>query len=139
VEVVWVLLALAVCLAIGYLGYRIEPHHVSKDGTRFLSMGQWLSTHGDPDGRKREVWARVLPDGQLQIDSKRRLHREVTLWSLEGKSPSPPPKREVYVLRTVSNLGTLQRMTLRLPSKSRAVTTLDALLSKAKSTAPEPG
>lgn len=129
-DVLWVLLALVVCLAIGYVGYRIEPHHVSKDGKRFLSIGQWISTHGDPEGRKREVWVRVLPDGQLQIDSKRRMHREVTNWSLEGKSPEPPPKREVYVLRTVSSLGTLQRMTLKLPAKSRAVKTLDGLLPR---------
>ena len=128
VEVLWVLLAVAVCVAVGYVGYRIEPHHVSKDGKRFLTVGQWLSMHGDPDGRRREVWVRVLPDGQLQVDSKRRLHREVSHWSLEGKAPAAPPKRAVYVLRTVSNLGTLQRMTIRLPSKSRAVNTLDDLL-----------
>lgn len=128
-EVLWVALALVACLAIGYLGYRIEPHHVSKDGHRFLSVGQLLSTHGDPEGRRREVWIRVLPDGQLQVDTKRRLRREVTHWSLEGKSPDPPPKREVYVLRTISNLGAMQRMTIKMPSKSRAVQTLDGLLS----------
>lgn len=131
VDVFWVVVAVAVCVALGWLGYRIEPHHVSKDGRRFLGIGQWISTHGNPEGRRREVWVHVLADGQLQVEAKRRLHREVSHWWLEGKSSEPPPRRQVYVLRTITNLGTTQRMTIKLPTKSRAVTTLDGLLAGA--------
>ena len=60
VDVLWMILAIGVCAALGYLGYRIEPHHVSKDGSRFLCTGQWISPQGDPDGRRREVWVEVL-------------------------------------------------------------------------------
>lgn len=129
---VWIVLALAVCVAVGYLGYRIEPHHVNKDATRFLTTSQQISAHGDNEGRRHEAWIRVLADGQLQVDSKRRLHREVTHWSLEGKASDPPPRREVYVLRTINNMGAPQRMTIKLPAKSRAVKTLDDLLVKNK-------
>ena len=44
VDLLWMLLAVAVCVGLFYVGYRIEPHHVSKDGTRFLCTGQWITS-----------------------------------------------------------------------------------------------
>lgn len=132
VDLFWMVLALAVCAALVYVGYRIEPHHVSKDGRRFLSTGQWISTYGDPEGRKREVWISVLPDGQLQIDVKRRMHRDVSHWSIEGKAAEPPPRRAVYVLRSLNASGSTQRMAIQLPSKSRAVAVLDEVHAKTR-------
>ena len=123
------LLAIAVCAGLLYLGYRIEPHHVSKDGSRFLSSGQWISSQGQPEGRRREVWVNVLNDGQLQIDVKRRMRHDVTHWSIEGKSADPPPRRAVYVLRTLNHLGVTQRMTIKVPAKSRAVGILDEAIA----------
>lgn len=128
----WMLLAVGVCVGLIYLGYRVEPHHVSKDGRRFLCTGQWISPEGDADGRKREVWVSVLPSGQLEVDVKRRLHHDVSTWAIEGKATSPPPKRAVYVLRTVNSLGTTDRMTVKMPAKSRAVAILDAMLPNPK-------
>lgn len=128
VDVLLMLLAIAVCAGLVYLGYRIEPHHVSKDGRRFLCIGQWISAEGDRDGRRREVWVSVLPDGQLGVDVKKRMHHDVSMWALEGKAPSPPPRREVYVLRTIHAVQGTQRMTIKLPAKSRAVPILEAML-----------
>ncbi len=130
VDLLWLVLALGVCAALWYAAYRIEPHHVSKNGRRFLSTGQWMSKHGDPEGRRREVWTTVLPDGQLQVDVKRRMHHDVSHWSIEGKAPEPPPRRAVYVLRGLNADGSTQRMTIQLPSKSRAVAVLDEVLAK---------
>jgi hypothetical protein len=129
VDVLWMLVAIAICAGLLYLGYRIEPHHVSKDGNRFLCTGVWLSAQGDTDGRKREVWVNVLPDGQLSVDVKRRLRHDVTHWWIEGKAAKPPPHREVYVLRTINILGATERMTIKVPSKSRAVSTLDEVMN----------
>ncbi len=126
------ILAIVVCAGLWYVGYRIEPHHVSKDGKRFLSSGQWISAEGQPDGRRREVWVSVLPGGRLQVDVKRRLRRDVTHWWIEGKVPEPPPRRAVYVLRTVSNLGTTQRMTIKVPAKSRAVAIMDEAMASSR-------
>ena len=123
------LVAIAICAGLLYLGYRIEPHHVSRDGSRFLCTGQWLSAQGDTDGRKREVWVNVLPNGQLSVDVKRRLRHDVTHWWVEGKAAKPPPRREVYVLRTINILGTTERMTIKVPSKSRAVSILDEVMN----------
>jgi hypothetical protein len=131
VDALWLLLAIAVCAGLFYAGYRIEPHRVSRDGNRFLCTGQWVSGSGANEGRRREVWIRVLPSGQLEVDVKKRLHHEVTTWALEGKGSTPRPKRAAYVLRTLS-AGATQRMILTLPAKSRAVATLDALLPSPK-------
>ena len=128
VDVFLMLLAIAVCVGLLYLASRIEPHHVSRKGDRFLCTGQWLSPQGDADGRRREVWINVLGTGQLQVDTKRRLRHDVTNWSLEGKAASPPPRKAVYVLRTITSLGTTERMTIKIPANSRAVTILDAML-----------
>lgn len=130
VDVLWFVVAVVVCAGMLYLGYRIEPHRVSKDGMRFLCTGQWLTPANEPDGRKREVWITVLNDGQMQVDVKKRMHRDLTHWMLEGRSPSPPQGRAVYVLRSVNQLGQVQRMTIKLPAKSRAVGALDAVLAR---------
>lgn len=132
VDLFLMLLAVAICVGLIYIGYRIEPHHVSKSGRRFLCTGQWISAEGDTDGRGREVWITVLDSGQLQVDVKKRMHHDVTTWALEGKSQSPPPKREVYVLRTLHALGGTERMTIKLPAKSKAVPILDAILPSPK-------
>lgn len=131
VEALWLLLAIAVCAGLFYAGYRIEPHRVSRDGTRFLCTGQWVSADGDSEGRRREVWISVLSSGQLEVDVKKRLHHEVTTWALEGKGSTPPPRRAAYVLRTLSS-GATQRLIVTVPAKSRAVGILDALLPSPK-------
>ena len=130
VDLFWLLLALAVCVALVYVGYRIEPHHVNKDGSRFLCTGQWISEQGDLDGRRREVWVDVEQNGQLRVDVKRKLRHDVTHWWIEGKSPKPPRRRMVYALRTVNILGGVERMTIQLPAKSRAVSVLDGLMAE---------
>ena len=130
VDLFWLLLALAVCAALVYLGYRIEPHHVNKDGSRFLCTGQWISAEGDLDGRRREVWVDVEQSGKLRVDVKIRLRHDVTHWWIEGKSPKPPRRRTVYALRTINILGGVERMTIQLPTKSRAVRVLDELMAK---------
>lgn len=132
-EVLWLLLAVAVCAGLLYIGYRMEPHHVSKDGTRFLTTGQRLSQQGTTDGRKREVWVSVQPNGQLQVDVKRRMHHDLSYWSIEGKAPEPPPRREVYVLRSLDTFGKTQRMTIKVPAHSRSVAVLDEVLSNRSS------
>jgi hypothetical protein len=130
VDVLWLLLALGVCLVLLYLGYRIEPHHVNKHGSRFLCTGQRISAEGDLDGRRREVWVDVEQSGQLRVDVKIRLRHDVTHWWIEGKSPKPPRRRTVYALRTINILGGVERMTIQLPAKSRAVIVLDELMAK---------
>jgi hypothetical protein len=129
VNVFWIVLAVVVCGALVYLGYAIEPHYASKDGHRFLCIGQMVS--GDHQGgRKREVRISVLPDGVLQMDVKRGLRRTTMQWSIEAKIADPPPRRAVYLLRRQGDDGTTERMAIRLPATSRAVATLDQAMTK---------
>jgi hypothetical protein len=129
VDLFWLLLAIAACVGSLFLAYRIEPHYVSKKGDRFLCTAQWLSPKGGAaDGRRREVWINVLGAGQLQVDIKRHLRHDLSTWSLEGKAASPPPRKAVYVLRSITSLGTTERMAIRIPAKSRDVKSLDAML-----------
>jgi hypothetical protein len=60
------------------------------------------------------------------------MHHDVSTWSIEGKATSPPPKREVYVLRSVNALGSTDRMTVKVPARSRAVAILDSMLPSPK-------
>ena len=125
----YLILAILVCAGLLYLGYRIEPHHVSKDGRRFLCSGQWLTADGETEGRRREVWVRLESNGQLRVDVKRRLRHDVTHWWIEGKAPNPPHNRTVYALRSINILGGVERMVIQVPAKSRAVPVLDAVFA----------
>jgi hypothetical protein len=129
----YLILAILVCAGLLYLSFRIEPHHVSKDGRRFLCSGQWLTADGETEGRRREVWVNVEASGQLRVDVKRRLRHDVTHWWIEGKSANPPRNRMVYALRSINILGGIERMVIQVPSKSRAVSVLDAVLADANS------
>jgi hypothetical protein len=129
VDVFWIALALGVCGALMFLGYRIEPHYVSKDGRRFLCTGQLVSSYGEPEGRRHEVRISVLSDGVLQIDTKRGMRRTISMWTLEGKAAEHPKRRLVYLLRGTVSDGVTQRMTIRLPPNSRAVAILDTVVA----------
>ncbi|MEP7202845.1 MAG: hypothetical protein ABI894_09560 [Ilumatobacteraceae bacterium] len=129
VDYFYLFIAIFICAGLIYLAHRIEPHHVAKDGKRFLCSGQWLSADGEIEGRRREVWVNLESNGQLRVDVKRRLRHDVTHWWLEGKSDKPPRNRVVYALRTINILGGVERMILQLPSRSRVVPVLDELLA----------
>lgn len=129
VDLFWMMLVLAGCAAMVYVSRQIEPHYVSRSGHRFLCTGQWISKHGEPEGRKREVWVNVLSDGEVQMDVKRGMRRDVSHWTIEGKAAEPPPRRATYLLRGHNPDGTAQRMTITLPAKSRAVVVVDEAIA----------
>jgi hypothetical protein len=132
VDVIMVVLALAVCVALWYVGYRIEPHYVSKDGHRFLCTARLIAANGAAEGRKREVRISVQPYGRLRLDVKRGMRHHFSEWSIEGKAGEPPPRRTVYVLRSLDSAGGTERMIIQLPSKSRAVAVLDQVLAETR-------
>ena len=98
--------AIAVCAGLIYVGYRIEPHHVSKDGTPLSrAPGSGSRAHGDRRVADARCGSTCCPSGQLEVDVKRGMHHDVSHWLIEGKSPEPPPRRAVYVLRSVTATG----------------------------------
>lgn len=125
-EFFWLVLALAAMAGMAWLGLRIEPHWVSKDGRRILCMGQVLSPKGDPLTRWRETKVFLAGHKQVHVEQKRRLRRRATTWSLEGESSAPPRRRAVFVLRGHDIDGSPAMMTLKMPASSRAVEVLRA-------------
>ena len=129
-EIVWLLLAIVVCVGAGWLAVKIEPHWVSKDGTRFLTVGQRMDVRGERLGRWREMRVFVDRDGQVEIEEKRFMRRAVSYWTLEAESPEPPRRKAVFVLRGHDSAGTEVLLALRMPAKSRAVDQLRPLLGR---------
>jgi hypothetical protein len=126
---VWFVGAVVVCAGLIYLAYRIEPHWVAKDGTRFITTAQLIDrSTGAANGRVREVRILILTDGALMVSRRSFLRTRSGMWRIQAKSPSPPRGRELYLLRPVPEEPMDDLLTLRVPAKSRIVPTLDALV-----------
>ena len=130
VDYVWISLTVLVLAGMWWLGYKLEPHWVSKDGTRFLCNAQEIE-QGEPVGRLRETRITVMPDGYLIVSRKRIIRRRYSKWQLVGKAPEPPKKMEVYLAQLREDGQAIPAMlSMRVPSKSRCVPVLDAALAK---------
>jgi len=133
-ELVWFALAVIAGVGMMYGATRIEPHWVSRDGERFVCNVQLIGPLGDPQTKYHEARIVVLSDGTLQVDEKRRFRGHATqLWRMDAKSPSPPRGREIYLLRGRDSDGDPITLAVRLPTKSRAIATLDRMLPGAAS------
>ena len=120
----WALLSVGLCVGLGWVAYRMEPHWVSKDGERFLCAGQMMNTFGDPLSRWRETRVTLLTAGQVRVDQKKLFGRSTSFWQVQHRSPEPPRGKAVFVLRGSTDDGTPALLTLRMPARSRAVATL---------------
>ena len=123
-EVLLTVVALSACGGMLWLATRIEPHYVSRDGSRMVARMQGLGQYDLPEGRWREMRIRV--DGNRLMVTARGV-RGMTLrgfYTVSGKSPEPPKRREVYVL-----VGDRKAL-LRIPSSSRAIVVLDEMISR---------
>jgi len=134
-EVVGFILAAGACVLLAWLGLRIEPHFVSKDGSRFLCMGQKMNLQGDHFGRWRETRIIVGNNGGIQVDQKRFMRRTTTFWTVEARSPEAPKRKAVFLLKGHDDEGLPMLLALRMPAKSRAVATLSALDRSARRSA----
>ena len=129
-EVLGIIAVICVCAFLGWVGFRIEPHWVSKDGRRFMCNGQRLNGRGEPQARWRETRVLVDDSDRVQVDQKRFLKRTSTFWKVVSRSSDPPRGREVFLLSGHDETGIPVMLALRLPRKSRAVATLEALLRR---------
>ncbi len=129
VEYVWLVVVLAVMGGMWWIGYRMEPHWVSKDGERFMCGSQEFF-HGQLGGHPRETQVAFMA-GALHITHKRMMRRQRSLWTLIGKSTDPPKGLEIYVAQQkVDGVAKPEMLALRIPKKSRCVALLDAMLEK---------
>lgn len=138
VDILWITLIIAVMAAMWWVAYRMEPHWVSRDGTRFLCTAQELDGV-NAVGRPRETRVLITHDGALYVTRKRMLRRHTTMWTLIAKAPDAPRKIQIYVAKhreTGSHVES--HLALRIPAKSRCVKILDDLLEKADISANRP-
>lgn len=129
---------LAVCGGMLFLANRIEPHWVAKDGQRFMTVAQDLDQFGLPTGRKREVRVHLDPgEDALFVRGRSMVKPSSGIWVVHAKSPKPPRRRVVYVLKKISGSGDADTMMMRFPEKSRMIPRMDELLA-ATTAAPAP-
>ncbi|MEX0847913.1 MAG: hypothetical protein WD023_09060 [Ilumatobacteraceae bacterium] len=118
-DVVWLVLAVAVMVGLAWLGFRIEPHHVSKDGRRILCNAQLLTQHGEQLTRWRETKVLVLGENRLVVEQRRFFRRRSGIWTVVAESDAPPRKRAVFLLKTANPVDGPEMLALRLPANSR--------------------
>lgn len=127
----WIAVVVAVMGTLWWVGYRMEPHWVSKDGQRFM-CGTQEYFHGHLAGHPRETQCAILADGTLHVTNKKMLRRQRSIWNLIGKSDAPPKNLEIYVAqRKVDGNPRPEMLALRIPKKSKCVAALDAQLIRA--------
>ena len=61
--------------ALLYLAYRIEPHWVAKDGSRFLTTSETIDHEGKVVSRRREVRGTIMTTTALIMLGKRSMLR----------------------------------------------------------------
>jgi hypothetical protein len=126
-EWVWTAAFVALMAAMYWFGFRVDPHFVSRNGERFLCLGQEVQADWELVGRPRETWVYVLDDGTLVLRQKRFLRKRRGQYRLIGRAPSPPKRKVVFLARSGDgDLG--HYIALRLPDRSKIIPRLDALL-----------
>jgi hypothetical protein len=129
-DLLWAVGAIVGCAGLYYLSTRIEPHWVARDGRRMLVAAQLLDDRGTPVGRKFEARVVVIPDGMLVVGRRRMFRRRQSGWWAHAKSPDPPRRREVYLLRPANNEIDSGLVAITLPAGSRAAPVFDALVEE---------
>jgi hypothetical protein len=131
-SILWFVIGVGACAALLYLAYVIEPHWVAKDGSRFLTTSETIDHQGKVVSRRREVRGTIMSDGLIMLGKRSMLKTRSSLWRIAGKAPERKRGRLLYILDTVPPDPMGEQMILRIPSSSKLVPRLDALV-------PQPG
>lgn len=127
----------AACGGMLVLANRIEPHWVSKDEERFMTVAQDLDQFGRPLGRKREVRGHIdLDDNAVYLRRRAMVRGSSGIWKVHAKSPTPPRGRVIYLLDKISGDIDSVRLALRFPAKSKMIEHFDSLLARTGTAAP---
>ena len=131
-SILWFVIGVAACAVLLYLAYRLEPHWVAKDGTRFLTTSETIDHEGRVVSRRREVRGTIMTDGLIMLGKRSMLRTRSSLWRVAGKSPEVKRGRLLYVLDAVPHDPMGDQLILRIPKSSKLVPRLDGLV-------PQPG
>lgn len=115
---------LAVIGFLAWLGWGLEPHWSSKDGTRFMCRMQLHPKDPREQARWTDVKVSVQEAELLVYARSRRSRNHRGVWRVVGTTHDPEHKRRIYELRSSNDDGA----SLRVPASSRSVPMLDALV-----------
>ena len=124
----WFVIGVAGCAALLYVAYRIEPHWVAKDGSRFLATSETIDHEGKVVSRRREVRGTIMNDGLIMLGKRTALKTRTSLWRMAAKSAETKRGRLLYILDTVPPDPMGEKLILRIPKSSKLVPRLDALV-----------
>ena len=145
-DVLWAVGFAALLGGMYYLAYKVEPHWVSKDGERFICMGQVMDHHGNPRSGWREYRVEVRWDGSVATRRRSRWVRsDARTWRMRARSDDPPKRKAIYLLaaeRPEQDVRAQRRpspfdddlLAIRLPESSRAIAVLDDLVARPRRT-----
>ncbi len=139
----------AVCAAMWWFAYKLEPHWVSRDGQRVVCYGQPLDKHGASQGRWRELRVTKVKSNTVEVrvrrgslvvdryaqrggvslagDIVKRRGKKPTYWRVVGQTPDPPRKKVVYLLNSPNDQELPEMLAIRLPANSKAIPMLESV------------
>jgi hypothetical protein len=140
----------AVCAAMLWAAFRMEPHWVSKDAQRMICYGQTISRDGRNVGRWREFRVANGTDGTIEVRPRRgglnspqssgaskapssfmpKRMPKSSSWFVAGPSDNPPKRRVVYLLECGPDDDLDFLVAIRLPATSKGIPMLDAAAAK---------
>lgn len=128
VNLLWTLLVVAVLGLLTWVGFRMEPHWVAKDGKAFTCRIQSISSRGDSDGRWRDARAFIDDDGGVVVRPRGAMNRIrlASSYRVMRRAETPPKGRVVYLLDGSDS----DLLALRIPTSSRAIAHLDPLMPR---------
>ena len=120
----WLILLIAGAIGMLVLASRIEPHWASKDGRTFTCRIQELATDGRSGSRWMDAKASII-DGRIVLVRRgllRARHRPEPARSVLTRTTGGEARFAIFLLD-----GNDKLIAMRVPAKSKAATTLDAL------------
>jgi len=129
-SILWFVIGVVACAALLYVAYRMEPHWVAKDGSRFLATSETIDHEGKVVTRRREVRGTIMSDGLIMLGKRSMMRTRSSLWRIAGKAPEVKRGRLLYILDTVPPDPMGERLILRIPRSSKLVPRLDALVPR---------
>jgi hypothetical protein len=139
----------AVCAALWWFAYKLEPHWVSRDGQRVVCYGQALDKHGAAQGRWRELRVSKVKSNTVEVrvrrgslvvdryakgsgislagDIVRRRGKRPSYWRVVGQTPDPPRKKVVYLLNSPNDQELPEMLAIRLPANSKSIPMLESV------------
>jgi hypothetical protein len=148
----------AACLFMLWLARRMEPHWVSKDGTRLICYGQGMTRLGLPIGKWRELRIMKVGGDTLEVKPRRGTlaipkdtptltmggffgrggPKRATYWRVTGRAESDSRRRVIYLLSGCTQEDMPDILAVRMPATSKAIPMFESIAINKQAVSPSP-